>query len=76
MMAYTCIMVMGAVASLLLMVTTLSERQAQGGLLLTLTPILEEWRGPLPLFFALCTSHIIAQWLHAQEKTWRNSEQM
>lgn len=30
---------------------------------------------PLP-FFALCTSHITAQWLHAQAKTWRNSEQM
>jgi hypothetical protein len=74
MLAYTCIMVMGVAASLLLMVTTLSERQAQGGLLLTLTPRLEEWRPPP--FFALCTSHIIAQWLHAQEKTWRNSEQM
>jgi hypothetical protein len=75
MLAYTCIMVMGVAASLLLMVTALSERQAQGGLLLTLIPRLEEWRPPSP-FFALCTSHIIAQWLHAQEKTWRNSEQM
>jgi hypothetical protein len=42
-------MVMGAAASLLLMVTALSERQ-------TLTPRLEEWRAPSP-FFALCTSH-------------------
>jgi hypothetical protein len=49
-------MVMGAAASLLLMVTALSERQAQGGLLLTLTPRLEEWRGPSP-FFLLCAPH-------------------
>jgi hypothetical protein len=54
-------MVMGVAASLLLMVTALSERQAQGGLLLTLTPRLEEWRGTSPFFFALCTSHIIVQ---------------
>jgi hypothetical protein len=59
MLAYTCIMVMGAAASLLLMVTTLSERQAQGGLLLTLTPRLEEWRAPSPFFCYVHLAHHI-----------------
>jgi hypothetical protein len=57
MLAYACIMVMGVAASLLLMVTALSERQAHGGLLLTLTPRLEEWRGPLPFFCFVHLTH-------------------